>query len=59
MTTTLTSVSTFGWYEDTVTDRLTPVSTFGWYLGDLIVGTPEIITFILCLNTIMNYNLER
>ena len=49
MAVNLTSVSTFGWYNDQeIVESLTPISTFGWYfdLSD-IVANPDIIQFML------------
>ena len=48
----LTSVSTFGWYNDQVIqDDLLPISTFGWWfdLGD-VVPNPDIVRFLLKIN---------
>lgn len=61
MAVNLTSVSTFGWYNDqTVADELLPISTFGWYfdLGD-VVANPDIIQFLLNLNRTLEIELFR
>lgn len=61
MAVNLTSVSTFGWYNDQeIVESLTPVSTFGWYfdLSD-IVANPDIIQFLLSLNRTLELTLER
>lgn len=61
MAVNLTSVSTFGWYNDQeIVESLTPISTFGWYfdLSD-IVANPDIIQFILMLNRTLELTLER
>ena len=61
MAVNLTSVSTFGWYNDQeIVESLTPISTFGWYfdLADL-VDNPDIIAFLLRVNRILELTLER
>jgi len=52
MDTDLTSISTFGWFQEkSIVEDLTPVSTFGWWfdLAD-IIDNPDIISFILCIS---------
>jgi hypothetical protein len=59
--TDLTSISTFGWFQEkSIIEDLTPISTFGWWfdLGD-IVENPDIINFILFVNKTIEFNFER
>lgn len=61
MAVNLTSVSTFGWYNDQeIVESLTPISTFGWYfdLSD-IVANPDIIQFMLHINRMVELDLFR
>lgn len=60
MAVNLTSVSTFGWYNDQlIVESLTPISTFGWYFDlDDIVANPDIISFLLNLNRIVELDLN-
>lgn len=44
MTTNLTSISTFGWYSDSIiSDQLFNISPFGWF-ADVVVIPPEVCT---------------
>ncbi len=60
MAVNLTSVSTFGWYNDqSIVENLTPISTFGWYFDlDDIIANPDIIQFLLFLNRTMELELN-
>jgi len=60
MAVNLTSVSTFGWFNDqSIVESLTPISTFGWYFDlDDVVANPDIVQFLLHLNRIMELELN-
>lgn len=56
----LTSISTFGWYDDVAAvDQLKPISTFGWYFDLVTTGAgDELVTFMLCLQRVIERDLE-
>ena len=60
--TDLTSVSTFGWYTETIiTNELEPISTFGWFLtqAGLGQGDPDKLYLLLSVNTLAEIILEK
>lgn len=61
MSSDLTSISTQGWYTSaSVVDELVPISTFGWYFDiEAIIQNPDILSFLLQMNQVLNIQLSR
>lgn len=61
--TDLTSISTFGWFQETdIVECLTPISTFGWWFDVDEVPDEiedEIYDLILQINRILHLELAR
>lgn len=59
--TNLTSISTYGWWTgegpgEAVLDTLEPVSTYGWWTTVVVIGEPDIVEFLLCVNRTKRFN---